>query len=256
MEKIMKKAFTLAEVLITLGIIGIVAAMTLPALIQKNSEKEIIAKLKKFNSTMDQAFMLAKNENGEIETWGLTTAGMVTDPTEEEQMNNNEVVNKFWDIMSPYLKIISKCKAGTNECKSYERYSLDGTKFSKFTPYIILADGTYIVGTTVASGTCSRSVGTSKQLQHICGEIFVDVNGKKAPNKTGEDVFLFYYTKYGFVPMGTGQQTSGFTFEDYCNKRNPSALNGYGCTAWVIYNENMDYLHCNDLNWDGKKSCK
>ena len=61
----MKKAFTLAEVLITLGIIGIVAAMTLPALIQKNSEKEIIAKLKKFNSTMDQAFMLAKNENGE-----------------------------------------------------------------------------------------------------------------------------------------------------------------------------------------------
>ncbi len=53
--------------------------------------------------------------------------------------------------------------------------------------------------------------------------------------------------------MGTGQQTIGFTFEDYCNKRNQVHLNGYGCTAWVIYNENMDYLHCNDLNWDGKK---
>ncbi len=50
---------------------------------------------------------------------------MVTDPTEEEQMNNNEVVNKFFGILCPHtLKIISKCKAGTNECKSYERYSL------------------------------------------------------------------------------------------------------------------------------------
>ena len=37
----MKKAFTLAEVLITLGIIGVVAAMTLPALIQQNRNKEL-----------------------------------------------------------------------------------------------------------------------------------------------------------------------------------------------------------------------
>ena len=42
-----KKAFTLVEVLITLGIIGVVAAMTLPALIQKQHRKETSVKLKK-----------------------------------------------------------------------------------------------------------------------------------------------------------------------------------------------------------------
>ena len=41
-----------------------------------------------------------------------------------------------------------------------------------------------------------------------------------------------------------------------CNIENKNILNGYTCAAWIIYNENMDYLHCNDLSWDGKKRCK
>ena len=60
-------AFALAEVLITLGIIGIVAAMTLPTLIQKNQEKETVAKLRKFNTIINQAYMLAINANGYVE---------------------------------------------------------------------------------------------------------------------------------------------------------------------------------------------
>lgn len=43
-----KQAFTLAEVLITLGIIGVVASMTLPALIQTNKNAEVESKLKKY----------------------------------------------------------------------------------------------------------------------------------------------------------------------------------------------------------------
>ena len=53
-------AFTLAEVLITLGIIGIVAAMTLPALIQKNNNQVVEARLKKFYSVMNQAIIQAE----------------------------------------------------------------------------------------------------------------------------------------------------------------------------------------------------
>ena len=61
----MKKiAFTLAEVLITLGIIGIVAAMTLPTLIQSNKNKEVEAKLKKIYSVMNQAILLSEKDNG------------------------------------------------------------------------------------------------------------------------------------------------------------------------------------------------
>lgn len=32
-------------------------------------------------------------------------------------------------------------------------------------------------------------------------------------------------------------------------------ITGGGCTAWVIFNENMDYLHCDDLSWNGKTKC-
>lgn len=54
----MKKGFTLAEVLITLGIIGVVAAMTMPSLIQNYRKKEATTRIKKFYSMMSQAVLL------------------------------------------------------------------------------------------------------------------------------------------------------------------------------------------------------
>lgn len=71
-----KSAFTLAEVLITLGIIGIVAAMTLPVLIQRNNNKITEARLKKFYSSINQAVILAEAQNGAKEDWWVnyTTA--------------------------------------------------------------------------------------------------------------------------------------------------------------------------------------
>ena len=250
-----KIAFTLAEVLITLGIIGIVAAMTMPVLIQKTKEKETISKLKKFNSVMNQAFTIAKVQNGEVEDWGLQVAGQTEDPDENQQAIDKQMEDKVWDILSPNLKITSRCKRTEDNCQSYDRYSLDGTKFHKFIPIAVFADGSVIVGTTVKSPTCEGVRGTSENLKHVCGEVFVDINGPKPPNATGKDVFIFYFTKYGVLPAGTKDETV-FTMDKYCNKGETNILNGYGCAAWIIYNENMDYLHCDDLSWDGKKSCK
>lgn len=59
-----KQAFTLAEVLITLGIIGVVASMTLPALIQTNKNAEVESKLKKVYSVMNQAILRSEIDNG------------------------------------------------------------------------------------------------------------------------------------------------------------------------------------------------
>lgn len=63
------RAFTLAEVLITLGIIGVVAAMTIPTLLGSARNIERTTKLKKFYSTMRQAFLLSVDDNGEPNTW-------------------------------------------------------------------------------------------------------------------------------------------------------------------------------------------
>ena len=66
-------AFTLAEVLITLGIIGVVAAVTMPTLIKKYQQHVTVNKVKKFYTNMNQILMYAKNEYGDINSWDNST---------------------------------------------------------------------------------------------------------------------------------------------------------------------------------------
>ncbi len=63
-------AFTLAEVLITLGIIGVVAAMTIPNLIQSNFEKRTVTILRETQSILSQAIRMAEEEYGDVSGWG------------------------------------------------------------------------------------------------------------------------------------------------------------------------------------------
>jgi prepilin-type N-terminal cleavage/methylation domain-containing protein len=65
------QGFTLAEVLITLGIIGVVAALTMPALISNHRKNVTLTKLKKVYSVMNQAYGLAVVENGDFENWAM-----------------------------------------------------------------------------------------------------------------------------------------------------------------------------------------
>ena len=65
----MKKAFTLAETLITLGVIGVVAALTLPTLINSYKKQVTTARLKKFNSIFNQMMLQSEAENGPSKDW-------------------------------------------------------------------------------------------------------------------------------------------------------------------------------------------
>jgi len=65
-------AFTLAEVLITLVIIGIVAALTMPMFIQKQRTLEVENKLKKIYSTMNQAILMSETVNGPKTFWNFS----------------------------------------------------------------------------------------------------------------------------------------------------------------------------------------
>lgn len=80
----MKRAFTIAEVLITLGIIGIVAAMTLPVLISHHRKSTIEAKLAKFYSVINQAILQSELENGPKEYWDSTFTGWQVDENGNE----------------------------------------------------------------------------------------------------------------------------------------------------------------------------
>ncbi len=70
----MKKAFTMAEVLITIGVIGIVASMTLPSALGKYEKIRVANQIKKMYSVMSQAIRLAEEANGEFKYWTYNSA--------------------------------------------------------------------------------------------------------------------------------------------------------------------------------------
>lgn len=251
------KGFTLAEVLITLGIIGVVAAMTLPTLVQKNNEKSTIVKLKKVYSIMSNAHLRAVNDYGNIENWGLSES--VTDDdedAEDDEINSANVgINKYMEIMSKYLKVIKICKAGENSCETWNSYNLAGVKDSSdsYTTRMVLADGTVIGHIYINSPVCDLQWGKGK-LANFCGSFKVDLNGNKKPNTYGKDIFQFDITKSGIIPAGV-PDAEALSFEELCLNYS-QRMGGVTCTAWIILNENMDYLKCKDLSWDGKTKCK
>lgn len=229
-----KPAFTLAEVLITLGIIGIVAAITLPALIQKNNEIELTSRAKKAYSALNQAVKMfeVKNETpGDIR--GLF----------EAKDNSPDAVQLAEDF-SKYFNGAKVCKnKNQSGCAnyyykiSYASPRTDGngtlTDWNGTEPKIILADGT-VIGIVQYQSCYWKQTGnqtdqygniikgpdgnplTSTWMSTVCGDIIMDTNGPKRPNKFGADAFSIqiYATKIkpsGYQPLGGNSLSSLLT---------------------------------------------
>ena len=229
-------AFTLAEVLITLGIIGVVAAMTMPSLITAKQEKATISTIKKNYSIFANALLMAQNDNGELYTWGIT--------------KDADGLNLVSSNLKPYLKIIEDCGVGEkSDCAPGDNgkfKDLAGNKrkesFSSDDYYTFrLNDGTAVA---LIIGNACNNLDTKN-----CVEFYIDTNGKKYPNTLGKDIF--YFAGYGsgkLIPAGLGHSSSEASW---------AAREGWYATAWAMYKENLDYLRCPDkLEWNGKSTCK
>ncbi len=155
------KAFTLAEVLVTLGIIGVVASMTMPMLISNTRKKEFSARLSKFYSTMQQAVLMYNTQHNMLpEDW-------------ETPENNSEAIEEFWKShFAPYFKGVINEEQAKNEFTNWRNGIVinfnDGTKMS------ITRGGTI--------------------------DIKFDVNGEKPPNISGRDRYIFLLNKGKFTP--------------------------------------------------------
>lgn len=252
MDKNYKKGFTLAEVLITLGIIGVVASLTLPAIVQKQQEKATVTALKKFYSMLSQAYIQAKLENGTVDTWYETS------------MTQQERSKLVAEKLTKQIKTTKICEYNIGECFAEKHYFIDGrssgtwnstNNYSTF----ITADGMSVL---VNGYTSTEMNGEIENLGFIYADVIVDINGYKKPNTLGKDIFSFLLTKDKVIPAGiqthsitSTENETRIAFPGDCNTTKCYGI-CEGCTAWVIYNENMDYLHCDDLSWDGKTSCK
>lgn len=123
------RAFMLAEVLITLGVIGVVAAMTLPALVQNHKKSEATARLKKFVSSMEQAVLFAENANG-TKAYQWTNIDDYQDQIDKNPQLGNDLTYAYWNkYFAPYIKSLEVKKGVYVKLKMMKLTTADVQKY-------------------------------------------------------------------------------------------------------------------------------
>ncbi len=223
MLQIKLKGFTLAEVLITLGIIGIVAAMTLPAIIQEHRQKMLETGLARFYTTINQAFKASELENGEQRYWEFSD-------------NSCEFYKKY---LNKYLKTIRY------ECGYYKKVGNQGYSkkdddrfvgiylpsgdmavfsYGRVFTYIVKAHKHYGAYTAMMSG------GTNDEKQRYGSELFVF-----EMRATGiEDNKFIYDTKTGVEPFNGLKRYTNQDIMDQCIEKRTSCTELIRRNGWKI----------------------
>lgn len=220
-----KASFTLAEVLITLGIIGVVAAMTLPSVINNSRNKQLEAGLKRSYSVIGQALDMYQAQNGERAT------------------SRNLETNELKTILMKYLQVIEDCGFGAQDVNSA---CIPNTNSSGLPGKYKTYNGQKDIDMNIFDdGQFVLNDGSLVLIENyrITGKLYVsvDVNGyNKKPNRLGHDLFMFQINDKGtLLPMGA-PSTQYSTTNQYCSQSSTNNLNGAGCTYKAL--NNKDYF--------------
>jgi len=179
-------AFTLAEVLIVIGILGMVAEMTIPTLINNTQDAVLKTSFKKAYSVASQAWLMAVTENSGTFTgrggWSCTWP----DATSADY----NVADGRTDALKAQMKVIKSCVAQTG-CwsDSYEYAGMvgNGITIGSYSPYDYSWE--------TADGMCWAAPWHGVDETHL----IVDTNCGKKPNKIGQDIFSFMLGVDGVV---------------------------------------------------------
>ena len=199
-----RKAFTLAEILITLTVIGVVAALTIPTLLQNTNQAELKTALKREVADFSQAAIQITNDNG----------GSLVNIFN----SHDDIANAF----NAKLNTIKTC-SGTSSPGNcfhdhYKWQYLNGISASGWNyPGAILTNGDLVMY-RFDSKACTAGA------NNYCGLILVDVNGFKKPNMVGKDIFTAWIKSGSIIPL----ENTGASSCDTANY-------GYGCSSLYLY---------------------
>ena len=242
-----KAAFTLAEVLITLAVIGIVAALTLPGLIQNHNEK---------------AWSTAKD------LWEKKLTETVRRMNTDGVMTGHNTTEDFMDTFKQYMKVIKTCDntdinkcyspkvvtTGSNEepmevetdsLTSASSMGLSDWQTNTNTMSFVVADGTTVI--MAYQPECSYAdpiEDTGSQVS--CMAYMVDVNGKKGPNRVGKDIQLSSGVAFSTCDNPIGDMCWSTEF------RANRAINTCEGSEYADLEE-MHGSYCNTNYWAGAK---
>ena len=204
--KVNRTAFTLAEVLITLGIIGVVAALTLPTLIQNYQKQVLVNQLKReINVISNNLSKILADDEVNL----LSETGLFSYEEENEWVNvvdNEAVRNRF------QAEVVSDNSKFGQYIKKYFGNDMHGRQMKGFA----FKDGSCMAFVNYGEGENGSSVS-------ISSVILLDVNCDKSPNKIGRDIFVVHYTDNGvlFPLLSDPDDSDGSDAmtEEFCNKQ-------------------------------------
>ena len=225
-----KNAFTLAEVLITLGIIGVVASLTIPNLIKNYQRKAWTTQLQKSYSMLEQSFQKMLADEGvsklsDTKVWA--SKGSVncswTDNGGLKSFLNNDCKDFLANIKN-YIKIIEveKYNEQIHSLSKGSSYFIGPGMQTEDAISLILSDGTmlfiwaYTPNITPEVSNAIKSLGGN--MRSNVGILYIDVNGRRGPNTFGRDIFYFYLSDEGKLYPNFGK--------DYAFYNNQTALSG------------------------------
>lgn len=223
-------AFTLAEVIITIGIIGVVAALTISLILNSSQKSEYYTGFMNAYQIIDQATRLIMADN------------------------NNSLVNLFSshnnmrDIYCQKLDCTILCDAnqkpgvcfhnGTSGWKTL--YGSNGWADFTITSRAVLKNG-MLTAIALFQSQCNDNNMVKNGENIYCGYVYVDTNGFKNPNILGRDIFGFAVTKEGLIPYGSKYSPSYTDFSIYCNPKSNDTLSGTSCPTKLLLDEQMNY---------------
>ena len=238
----MKKfGFTLAEVLITLGIIGVVAALTTPALIQNTGTAKVGPTLAKVVSTLELANeSILKDEEA-------TRLSSVAENTDE-----------YMELLSRYISggsynneelAASDFNPTPTTWTGSALFPEMGLNYNEFKEFHFADSITLLIAASAQDLGFYRSKGS---FTGAYGVLLVDINGiKSKPNAAGKDIFFFNVDRSGqIIPMGSNTEAwlynndnnkySSENSSRSCNENNVTT--GFGC-AGSIFENNLKVIY-------------
>ena len=210
-----KRGFTLAEVLITLGVIGVVAALTLPSVIANYQKKQTVVQLKQAYSILANAVDHSIAKHGSPDSWEYSS------PDNPANWGNN-AKNFYFNYLDEFLQVGHYCGIKHTEprkgaCSKIFTHG-DGYAYS-----VILNNG---VGLSVRADPSDSQV-----------EVQLDVNGVKGPNRAGRDAFIYRINKQeGLIPVKDDLYGMKPCTRTLSNPNGFTNWIGWGCAYVIMQN--------------------
>ena len=233
------RAFTLAEILIALAIVGIIAAITLPSMVTEIGTETNMAKLSKsvtlFQNGMGEIFQQVQNRSDDGMAASRLTSIQVKDlfKTAPTGSTDNDYIaddQNLLKLTSGIIGLHSINNYNTRNIKNYNGTSVSSNLFSNCATYQFNKNDSVIILKDISAN--------DENEDKVIAKVFIDVNGAAVPNRIGIDVFLFGLSNNGILVPAGSEKYNDNTFSDsvnsYTKDCQKSIKTGLSCAARVM----------------------